>query len=155
MTLGDNSIHIWKKNICLNHRYWDSNLDLELLYVNLELAALNFQLKLVDGKEFQETKGFLNYVELALGTNFIIICLCNYDEVKYSRQKYIPWYYLEYPHVSNLHQMLTHCNTRVLTYLNLSWANKVISPLVYIYCNRYALIATRVYHSTICTGESW
>jgi hypothetical protein len=44
------------------------------------------------------------------------ICLCNYDEVKLLRQKYIPRYYLEYPHVSKLHQMLKNCNTRVLTY---------------------------------------
>jgi hypothetical protein len=140
----------------LNNTYWDSNVDLELLYVNLELAALNFQLKLVDGKEFQKkTKGFVNYVELALGTNFIIICLCNYYEVKFSRQKYIPWYYLEYPHVSKLHQRLKNCNRRVLTYLNLSWANKVISPLVYINCDRCTLITTGVYHSTICTVESW
>jgi hypothetical protein len=32
--------------------------------------------------------------------------LCNCDEVKLLMQKYIPGYFLEYPHVSKLHQLL-------------------------------------------------
>jgi hypothetical protein len=51
------------------------------------------------------------------GDEFHYICLCNCDEVKLLRQKYIPRYYLEYPHVSKLHQMFKNCNRRVLTYL--------------------------------------
>ena len=54
-----------------------------------------------------------------LGDKFHYICLCNCDEVKLLRQKYIPRYYLEYPHVIKLHQMLKNCNTRVLTYLSI------------------------------------
>ena len=41
-----------------------------------------------------------------LGDEFNYICLCNCDEVKLLMQTYIPRYYLEYPHVSKLHQML-------------------------------------------------
>ena len=51
-----------------------------------------------------------------LGDESHYICLCNCDEVKLLRQKYIPRYYLEDPHVIKLHQMLKNCNTRVLTY---------------------------------------
>jgi hypothetical protein len=51
-----------------------------------------------------------------LGDESHYIYLCNSDEVKLLRQRYIPMYYLEDPHVIKLHQMLKICNTRVLTY---------------------------------------
>jgi hypothetical protein len=41
--------------------------------------------------------------------NRFIICLRNCDEVKFLKQMHIPWYYLEYPHVSKLHRMLKNC----------------------------------------------
>ena len=41
-----------------------------------------------------------------LGNEFHYICLCNCNEVKLLRQKYIPRYYLECPHVIKLYQML-------------------------------------------------
>jgi hypothetical protein len=41
-------------------------------------------------KSSRKTKGFVNYVELALGANFFIICLRNCDEVKFLKQMHIP-----------------------------------------------------------------
>ena len=63
-----------------------------------------------------------------LGDEFNYICLCNCNEVKLLRQKYFSMYYLEYPHVIKLHQMLTNCNTRVLTYLSIFI--KKVEPLL-------------------------
>ena len=63
-----------------------------------------------------------------LGDEFHYICLCNCDEVKLLRQKHIPGYYLEYPHVIKLNQMLNNCNTRVFTYLSIFI--KKVEPLL-------------------------
>jgi hypothetical protein len=83
-------------------------------------------LKLVDGKECQKNEMICKLCRPGLGDEFHYICLCNCDEVKLLRQKYIPRYYLEYPHVSKLHQMLKNCNTSVklLVYLyKKSWTS--------------------------------
>ena len=74
-------------------------------------------MKLVDGKELKKNERICKLCRTGLGDEFHYICLCNWDEVKLLRQIHIPRYYLEYPHVSKLHQMLKNCNTRVLTYL--------------------------------------
>jgi hypothetical protein len=62
------------------------------------------------------------------GRILLYMFLCNCDKVKFLMQKYIPRYYLEYPHVSKLHQMLKNGNTRVLTYLSIFI--KKVEPLL-------------------------
>jgi hypothetical protein len=47
-------------------------------------------LKLVDGKECQKNEMICKLCRPGLGDEFHYICLCNCDEVKLLRQKYIP-----------------------------------------------------------------
>jgi hypothetical protein len=52
-----------------------------------------------------------------LGDESHYICFCYNDIVKRLRKKFIPDYYVKYPHVSKMHSMVKYYNINVLTNL--------------------------------------